>query len=179
MPGHHSELIEKLRRGEVSAILCYDLDSQFELDFKPLATLPPYALVAASHRLARRRTVSLAELCERDSLFLLDLPISRDYFLDMFRETGIQPEIGGQYQNLDVVRSLVARGTGFSLLNVRPRNKSALDGRPLSYVPLKGTGRSLIYGTARLAGVHPTAKLSAFLEFCNELLAGKPLPGTD
>ncbi|GBQ41093.1 HTH-type transcriptional regulator TfdS [Komagataeibacter europaeus] len=176
--GHHSELIEKLRNGEICAMLAYDLNMPQDLDFSPLAALPPFVFVSAQHRLARRRHVALSEL-EHEPFLLLDLPLSRDYFLSLFSHAGIVPSIMGRFQSIDVIRSLVARGEGYSLANARPRNKAALDGRPLAYLALKDTPQPLLYGTATIANIRQTARATAFLQVCRELLAGKPLPGSD
>ncbi|GBQ26183.1 LysR family transcriptional regulator [Gluconacetobacter azotocaptans] len=176
--GHHGELIEKLRNGDIAAFLAYDLNIPADLEFEPLATLPPFAFVSASHRLAKRRTVALAELAS-DPFLLLDLPLSRDYFLMLFSQAGLTPQVAGRFQSIDVVRSLVARGVGYSLANARPRNRAALDGRPLSYLALKGAHRELKYGTARIAGLRRTPRTAAFLSLCGEILANRPLPGTD
>ncbi|GBQ60789.1 LysR substrate-binding domain-containing protein [Komagataeibacter swingsii] len=176
--GHHSELIEKLRNGEICAILAYDLNMPQDLDFSPLAALPPFVFVSAQHRLARRRHVALSDL-EHEPFLLLDLPLSRDYFLSLFSHAGIVPNVMGRFQSIDVIRSLVARGEGYSLANARPRNKAALDGRPLAYLALKDTPQPLLYGTATIANIRQTARATAFLRVCRELLAGKPLPGSD
>lgn len=175
--GHQAELFESLRNGQISLVLTYDLDIPPDFDFIPLAPLPPFAFVAANHRLARRRSIALDELADEPFL-LLDLPLSRDYFLYLFRQAGATPNIAGRFPYMDVIRSLVARGEGYSLANAQPKNHSSLDGRKLAYLALEGTLKPLVHGIAMLKGLRRTPTAGAFLALCHDLLHEKPLPGT-
>lgn len=175
--GNQAELFEALRGGRISLMLAYDLDIPDDIDFLPLSPLPPFVYVAARHRLARRRSIVLRDLAE-ENFILLDLPLSRDYFLFLFREAGVTPKISGRFAHIDVIRSMVARGEGYSLANAQPKNQSSLDGRKLSYLALEGSFRPLNYGIAVLKGLRRTSATNAFMALCRELLFEKPLPGT-
>ncbi len=175
--GHQAELMEKLRRGEIAVALTYDLDLPPDLEFIGLARVPPYAFVAADHPLARRRTVSIEELAS-DPYLLLNIPASRDYFLALFRQAGVSPRIGGRFEHLDVIRSLVARGEGFGLANVQPRNRASLDGHPLAYLQLPAELRALTLGLAMAPGLRPTQTTKAFVALCRELIRDDHIPGT-
>jgi DNA-binding transcriptional LysR family regulator len=175
--GNQTELFESLRAGRIALLLTYDMNMPPDFDFMPLAPLPPYAFVGAGHPFARRRSVALQELAPENFL-LLDLPMSRDYFLSLFREAGVNPNITGRYQHIDVIRSLVARGEGYSLANAQPKNLSTLDGRKLSYLTLEDSLSPLIHGIATLKGLRRTPTADAFITLCRELLYNKPLPGT-
>ncbi len=175
--GHQADLLAQLRRGDIALALTYDLDIPPDVELLPLATLPPTAVVAARHRLARRRSVTLAELAEEPFL-LLDLPMSREYFLSLFQQAGIEPRIGGRFEHLEVLRSMVARGEGFGLVNARPRNRASLDGRPLAYMALEGDMRPLLHGAAVMRGVRQTKTAEAFLDLCREVTQHDRLPGT-
>jgi DNA-binding transcriptional LysR family regulator len=175
--GHQAELFESLRSGQISAVLTYEMNIPPDMDFLTLGKIPPYAYVAANHRLAAKRRIRLADLGPEPFL-LLDLPLSRDYFLSLFREARITPQIAGRYPHFDVIRSLVARGEGYSLANARPKNQSSLDGRKLAYLTLEDTLKPLPHGLVTLKGLRRTPTLNAFLLLCEELLTGKQLPGT-
>jgi DNA-binding transcriptional LysR family regulator len=175
--GHQTELFESLRNGQISAVLTYEMNIPADMDFRMLGKIPPYAYVASNHRLGRKRTIKLAELAEEPFL-LLDLPLSRDYFLSLFRQARLTPQIAGRYPHFDVIRSLVARGEGYSIANAQPKNQSSLDGRKLSYLALEDTLKPLEHGIVTLKGMRRTPTLSAFLQLCEELLTGKNLPGT-
>jgi hypothetical protein len=49
----------------------------------PLVSLPPYIVVAETHPLARQNAVALEELTDQP-LVLLELPLSRGYFLAVY-----------------------------------------------------------------------------------------------
>jgi DNA-binding transcriptional LysR family regulator len=177
LAGNQSELFESLRNGQIALVLTYDLNIPPDMDFLPLAKLSPYAYVAANHRLARKRTIALRDLAE-DNFLLLDLPLSRDYFLSLFRQAAISPQITGRFPHFDVIRSLVARGEGFSLANAQPKNQSSLDGRKLAYLALEPSLKPLTHGVATLKGLRRNPTLTAFLKLCEELLTDQKLPGT-
>jgi DNA-binding transcriptional LysR family regulator len=175
--GNQEELFESLRAGRIALLLTYDMNIPADLEFFPLAPLPPYAFVGTGHKFARRRSVALRELAA-DQFLLLDLPISRDYFLSLFRQAGVNPNIAGHYPYMDVIRSLVARGDGYGLANAQPKNLSTLDGRKLVYLALEDRLTPLHYGIATLKGLRRMPTLEAFIGLCRELLLDKPLPGT-
>jgi DNA-binding transcriptional LysR family regulator len=145
------------------------MDIPADLAFTPLATLPPFAFVATRHKLARQRSVSIEQLAEQPFL-LLDLPISRDYFLSLFHRAGLQPRIAGSFQHMDVIRSLAARGEGFGLANAQPRNRASLDGHKLAYLALEGNPKPLTLGIMMMQNTRHTQTVKAFLALCHEVI---------
>ena len=174
--GHQPALMEGLSRGEIALALTYDLDLPPGLEFIELTRLPPYAFVAADHPLAQRDTVSLADL-GKEPYLLLNMPTSRDYFLSLFAAAGIAPRVVGRFEHLDVIRSLVARGEGFGMANVQPRNRASLDGYPLAYLPLSGAPRALVLGIAFAPGLRRTQTAEAVVALCRELIHDGHIPG--
>jgi DNA-binding transcriptional LysR family regulator len=172
-----SGLIDRLRRGEITIALTYDLSIPTDLAFEPLAYLPPFAFVAARHPLAKRKAVSLEALADQPFL-LLDLPFSRDYFLALFQQIGITPQIGGRFEHMDVIRSLVARWDGFGIGNIKPKMRASLDGRRLAYLDLEKGLPPLTLGIASVKGLQHTRTALAFVELCRELVRDGQIPGT-
>ncbi len=162
-------LIERLRIGRSSLVLSYDMSVPADLDFLPITTLPPFAFVSARHRLARHRSVSIETLTEEPFL-LLDLPISRDYFLSLFHRVGLVPRIAGRFEHMEVIRSLAARGEGFGLANAQPRNRASLDGHKLAYLALEGNPRPLTLGMMVVKNTRRTQTMEAFMVLCQDLL---------
>ena len=128
------------------------------------------------HRLAKRRSVPLAALADQPFL-LLDLPHSRDYFLALFHRLGLAPLLGGRFEHMDVIRSLVARGDGFGLGNVKPKTRASLDGRRLAYLDLQDRLAPLTLGIASVEGMRRTRSTLAFVELCRELVREGEVPG--
>ena len=174
---NQAELMDQLRRGDIALALTYDMTIPADIDFIPLAELAPFAFVAARHRLGRRRSVALAELAAEPFL-LLDLPLSRDYFLSLFHQAGVTPAIAGRFEHIDVIRGLVARGEGFGLANAQPRNRASLDGHRLSYLALDGDPTKLAHGIAMVKGLRPTQTTEAFIALCRDVIRNDRIPGT-
>jgi DNA-binding transcriptional LysR family regulator len=162
-------LFEQLRSGHCALGLTYDMNIPPDFDFQPFATVPPYAFVSTRHPLATRRCVTIEELAEHPFL-LIDLPISREYFLSLFHRIGLTPTIAGRFEHMDVIRSLVARGEGFGMANAQPRNRAALDGGELVYLALEGDPHPLTLGVLMVKGMRCTQTMGAFLELCRDVL---------
>ena len=173
---HQAGLLDGLRRAETDVAITYDLQLGADIDFAPLATLPPYALFGASHPLARERTVKLSQLAPLP-MVLLDMPMSREYFLALFIRERVEPNIVWSSAQFEVVRSLVANGMGYTLANVRPRAQVAVDGRRLHRVPLAGDSPPLRMGIATLKELKKTRLVGAFERHCGELISESYIPG--
>ena len=178
MVNNQEQLLEGLRRVEIDIALTYDLQIPDGIDFTPLAALPAHALLGEDHPLAEREEVSLGELAALP-LVLLDLPLSREYFLALFMKEGLEPRIAMRSSQPDVVRTMVANGFGYTLANVRPRARVALDGRLVKRVPLIGEHRPMRVGLATLAALARTRLVEAFAEHCQAAVTDARLPGMD
>jgi len=124
----HERLMQALTAAEIDIALTYDLGVAPGVQFTPLASLPPHAVVGEAHRFAEQTAVTLEELAEED-LILLDLPASRDYFMGLFFKADLQPKISLRLAYPDVIRTMVANHYGYTISNVTPRMDLALDGR--------------------------------------------------
>jgi len=169
-------LLGALRRAETEVAITYDLQISDDIEFRPLASLPPYALFGASHPLAHERGVRLSQLAPAP-MVLLDMPMSREYFLALFIRERLEPNIVCSSTQLDVVRGMVANGLGYTLANVRPRADSALDGRRLYRVPLSGDHPPVRIGIATLKELKKTRLVEAFERHCAELICDGCIPG--
>ena len=169
-------LLEGLSRAEIDIALTYDLDIPDDVEFIPLATLPPHVVVGAAHPFASRPAIGLGDLVS-EPLVMLDLPISREYFLGLFLKEGLRPRIHSRSQHQDVVRTMVANGYGYTLANVRPRSEFALDGRRVVRVPLSGEHRPMVIGIATLASHKKSRLVRAFKTHCRAVISDERIPG--
>jgi len=135
--GDQQELINKLHTLDIDVALTYDLQLGEEISFETLAHMPPHVLVSELHPLAQQIAVTLDELAQLP-MVLLDLPMSREYFLSLFSKAGLEPNIVARSRSEDVVRSMVANGIGYALFNVRPKSTQSLDGKRLVRLRLAG-----------------------------------------
>ncbi|MGH1578002.1 LysR substrate-binding domain-containing protein [Planktotalea sp.] len=169
-------LIEKLRRAEIDVALSYDLAIPPDLEFVPLRDLPPYVVVSADHPLAKRKTVSVAELAGHP-MVLLDLPLSSDYFLSLFERVRAVPNIVERTRDMAVMRSLVANGFGFSIANIRPLSDTSPDGRELCYIPLEGNERPMRLGFIIPQGARSILSVDAFVNHSSQTISEWGYPG--
>lgn len=169
-------LIEKLRRAEIDVALTYDLEVPADLDFIPLRSLPLYAVVAAGHPLAEHKSVSVETLVEHP-MVLLDLPISRTYFLSVFERAGCTPRIVERTRDMAVMRSLVANGFGFSVANIRPHSDLSPDGRELRFIPLEGPHRPMRLGFIIPEGARNVLCVDAFIDHASQIISKWGYPG--
>jgi DNA-binding transcriptional LysR family regulator len=169
-------LIEKLRRADIDVAISYDLEVPSDLEFIPLRLLPLYVLVAADHHLAKAKSVTVETLVDYP-MVLLDLPISRAYFLSAFENAGVIPNIVERTRDMAVMRSLVANGFGFSLANIRPHSDLSPDGRALSFIPLEGTLRPLRLGFIVPEGARTILSIDAFIEHASQTISAWTSPG--
>lgn len=165
--GHQDELLTRLRGGELDLAITYDMQLDAEMRFDPLVPLGPCALLPPDHRFAAGPRAPLRELAA-EPLVLLDLPLSRDYFLSLFTHLGLRPRVAQRSGHPEVVRGLVAHGFGYALFNILPRGRVALDGMPFAVVPLAEPVPELRLGVVQAIQRHRTGAAQAFLAFARE-----------
>ncbi|MDP3263576.1 MAG: LysR family transcriptional regulator [Tabrizicola sp.] len=170
-----AEIFAGLRAARLDVALTYELDIPPDLSFVPLLRLAPHAVLPFGHPLAGCGFVTPADLAPLP-MILLDLPFSTDYFLDLFRPTGVRPKIVERTRDLGVVRSMVANGFGYSIANIRPASAAAPDGTPLSFVPLRGP-EPLALGLVLAEGAQSALTIRAFVEHCRATVTEATLPG--
>jgi DNA-binding transcriptional LysR family regulator len=163
--GVQDELVAGLRNGRFDLALLYKLDLPDDLKVVELASVTPYVLLNAGHRLARQKRVSLHDLAD-DPLVLLDVLPSRTYFTRLLESNGIQPKVSFVSPSLELVRGLVGQGLGYSLLITRPFGDHAYDGEALAIRPIVEDVEDGVIAMAALKNLRPTRLISTFEEFC-------------
>jgi DNA-binding transcriptional LysR family regulator len=100
---------------------------------------------------------------------LLDLAPSRDYFLSLFREVGLTPEIGYRTSSLETLRGLVGQGLGYGLLGTRPGGDQTYDGQQLAIRPLATPASPSRIVLGQIAGRRLTMAAEIFKDECMTL----------
>ncbi len=167
--GTQDELLAWLRTGAVHAAITYDIELGQEVDFERILNIEAHALINASHRLADQAAINLEALAE-DSYILLDLPLSREYFMSLFLATGVAYHPAARHADISLVRTLVGNGFGYSLVNLLPATDIAQDGSHVVYVPLRTEVPALGLGLARRSDDKPPRALEAFVDFARSAL---------
>ncbi|MEF2074162.1 LysR family transcriptional regulator [Consotaella aegiceratis] len=174
--GHQQGLLEGLTRATIDIAITYDLQIPPGIEFLPLAKLPVHALLGESDVLARHSSVSLKELAALP-LILLDLPLSREYFLALFMKEGLQPNIAYRFTQPDIIRTMVANSYGYTLANVLPRSDTALDGRKVVRVKLSGEHQAMTIGLATLKDLRKSRLVKAFVNHATCFISPAYIPG--
>lgn len=165
------EIADRILDREVELVLGYDLVPHADLDFVPVASAPPYAVVAADHPLADSGETTLAELAASTPLILLSLAGSSEYFQRMLEDAGAPLEPAYRLDNYEAVRAMVARGHGFTILNQRPQHPYTYDGLETRTLRLEPELRALRVGLMHRSGEPLTRKGAAFVEVCRAIAA--------
>lgn len=160
--------MELLLNGTVEGAIAYDFGGVHDLAFDRLYSAHPHVILPADHRLAHRKRLRLAELADQD-LVLLDMPQSREYFLGMLHAAGIEPRIRYTSRSYETVRSLVARGHGYSILNNIPLSPRTYDGGELRSIPITAPAPALDVCFVRVANVRPTSRARVIAQFAREI----------
>lgn len=168
---HQEDLLREIRDGSLDLVITYDLELTEGIAFTPLLTLPPYAILPKSHHLAGQRAVSLADL-RTEPYVMLDLPHSREYFAALFDVVGSRPLPTFQSAQPEVVRGLVARGLGYSILNFPLKSLRTVDGASFVARPLKEKSRAMTLGLAASRDLPPRRLVQRFAHFCTSEIPG-------
>ena len=167
--GAIADLHRDLRSGRCELFIAYDLDLEPWVETTPLRSTAPYALFPDGHPLAEDDEVDLADLVD-EPLVLYDQPQASHYFLGLFDAHGLTPRTGQRTSNFELVRSLVARGRGYSLLIQRPASDLSYEGLPVVCRPVRDPAhtQTIVIGTP--SGWRPTRRAEVFVAHCEATL---------
>ena len=166
--GDHRRVLESLRAGETDLAVLYDIDLGDDISCETLTELKPYVLLAEGHDLADKSELTPEDLAP-EPMVLLEAPPSRDYFLSVFEEAGIEPTIGFRSTSFEMVRGLVGHGLGYALLATKPASAMTYDGRAVVSRPLVTDVEASGIVLARKASVTPSDIAERFAWLCRDV----------
>lgn len=167
--GDHEQNLADLRTGRAEVAITYEFSAADDIVTAPLGAIRPYIIVADTSRFAKRKRVHLSELVD-EPLVLLDLPDSREYFLTLIRNAGGTPQIRYKTPNFEALRSMVASGMGYSILNQQPAFDTTYAGPRAIALEIADEVPSLRLVIAQLRQTRPTARSRAFVEIVQQVL---------
>lgn len=126
---------EAVRRGQLDLALSYAMQADPDLDAVEVADVQQHLMLPAAHPLAGARQISLADVID-EPLILLDVPPTVERVVAMIQTCGLSPRLRWTSSNMETIRSMVARGLGYSFVNSVPRTCATFDDLRVSYVPL-------------------------------------------
>lgn len=133
-----NDLVEMVQSGKIDCAVAYNLQTFPGLVATALYDTEMHVILAADHPLSSKPVVEADDLADFP-LILMDVEPSVSDVMTYFDNCGIQPRILTRTSNFEFIRSLVARGLGYSLFLQRPRHGMSYEGRPIIARPLSPT----------------------------------------
>ena len=167
MEGNMMAILDYLENGEVDLVFTYDRHVPPAQAFEPLFSAPPYALISKSDAVSQLGSITFEQLSKKP-MIMLDLPYTRDYFLELFRARGLEPELSHSTRSSEIAQALVEGGFGYTLLNIQPRTYSAKDSR-FRAIPISDSTDVPIFGIATLGNLRQPKNVRSFINICTQL----------
>lgn len=167
MEGNMEAVVGFLEEGKADLAFTYPSVLAPNHEFLPLFQPPPFALISTDDPMSERSSVTLQELAEKP-MVLLDLPLTRDYFVGLFGEQGYTPLIAHSTRSAEIARALVSGGFGYTILNIRPQADQDAIARYRA-VPIAGQTEDLWFGIATVADVRRPKIVQTFVDNCIDL----------
>lgn len=169
-------LIQKLVLNELDCVLLYDLYLPEGLQKEHLKTVAVYVMVSSDHRVANKNGVTLKEL-ESEPLVLFDADPANTHSFSIFQRAGVQPRIGYRGSEYELIRGMIARGLGYSLMIHRPAHKLTYEGLEVAYVPIRPAIPDESIVGVWPANVNLNRRARKFIEVARDVMASSPLHG--
>lgn len=168
--GDQEELILGLSTGRFELAIMYASALPADIVTTELASFEPYVLLPAGHPLAEQSNISLASL-QDESFILFDVP-PHGFFMNLFKQNGLnEPQVSFRSPSLEMVRGMVGRNRGYSLLVTRPHHDQTYDGQKIVTLPIKDKVAKGVLEISRLEQIRPTRVMKTFSDFCVEWFA--------
>ncbi|GAB3555906.1 LysR family transcriptional regulator [Spelaeicoccus albus] len=162
--GNWAEMRGELR---LDITFLYSLQRIDGIDRQTIAPVRLHLMLAADHRFAARESVSFRELADEHAI-LLDVPPTIERVTAMIRHAGVDPKLRWPSTNMETIRSLVARGLGYSVVNSRPKTGVAFDGNSVVYVPVSDELPVNTIMAALPPGVRPPRRVDEAIRICRD-----------
>lgn len=164
LEGNMETIAGFLDEGKADLAFTYPTPLHAGQDFLPLFQPPPFALISNDDPMSALPSVTLTELSAKP-MVLLDLPMTRDYFMDLFRVQGCKPQIAHSTRSAEIARALVSGGFGYTILNIRPQPYQD-DNARYRAVPISDAEDVQWFGIATTANVRRPKIVQTFIDNC-------------
>ena len=168
--GDHADLLPALEDGTLDTAIVYNIGLPADVERRVIYKTEVMAVLGANDSLAEEDDVDLADLSTKPLIMLNTAP-STEYTQLMFAQRGLKPNVGAIVPQIDLVRAMVGRGLGYSLLMSRPNQ-----------IPVSSEGKGLVTrhlrpraGQTSVVAVWPketmlTARALAVIQYAVEVL---------
>lgn len=165
LEGTSVDLQGRLKDGELDVALLYRNHLQRGISADEIIPVRLQLAFAATHRLATLDEVPLSELHDENAI-LLGVQPSIGHVEEILQKAGLRPNVKWRSTNVETIRSMVARGLGYTIIMGRPFGDYTYDGLPISYRPIADDIPANAVVVAYPQGATPTAKIGTLVSFC-------------
>lgn len=165
--GSSSELQGLLSSGDLDAALLYENHLESGIQGQRVIPVRLQLAFAPEHRLASFKEVPLKEL-QGEYAILLGVQPSMSHVEQLIRNAGIRPNVRWRSQNVETIRSMVARGLGYTIIMGRPYGDRTYDGLEIVYRPIADRIDANAVVVALPENARPTAKVTALIRLCRD-----------
>ena len=164
--GSADDMLAAVLEGRCELAVLYANDISGDFDSAVIRTTRPYIVLAADHPLARRSQIRLSDVAA-EPLIMFDVPSARNA-ANLLSAGGLEANIRHLSSNIEVVRGLVARGLGYSILVQRWPIDISYEGLPIvaREIADRPPERHVVLAWPRQA--RPTRRAGALVQFCRE-----------
>lgn len=164
-----TQLQTDVRQGRVDLALVYSLQVDTDLQLTPLAEIQLHAMLPADHRLAAADVIRWEDLASEPAI-LLDAPPTVERIEAQATRLGLSLNLRWILSSTETIRSLVARGLGYSLTNTPPPTGTTAEGLELVYIPLADDLLPNYICALHAPGAQRLRKVQAALEVIQEIV---------
>jgi len=170
--GDQQSLLNALQRGECEIALMYDLGVGADFSMQAVERIGAHLILPMDHPLADPESPVHLEQLQDEPFVLLDQEHSREYFLRLFSSLGLTANIRYWVSGYETVRSYVAMGLGYSILNRKLTHDLTYTGRPVVRVPIADPVQPIDIVVVNPKDLPLSRKARAFAEVATACLGG-------
>lgn len=157
-------LLGQLEEGKLDAVLLYRNHLTPWTASEEIVPVRLQVALAPGHRLAALDEIPLRELAD-EAAILVSLQPASEHVESLLRSAGLQPRVRWRSANVETIRSMVARGLGYTVIMGRPHGDVTYDGLPLAYRRIADEVAPNAIVVAYPDGTPPTAAVRELIRF--------------
>lgn len=171
--GPAEALSQKVLEGRLDMMISYKVGLPMGLISHALFHASPHVVLPENHPLASQEKVSLQAL-EQEPLILMDLPPAGDNTLRLLHEQNLRPNVIHRSTSYETVRSMVARGFGYSLFFQETHTQLSYEGLRIVDVRIDPPLATEPVVLSHNPEVHPSHRAKAVRQLLTDMFAVAP-----
>jgi DNA-binding transcriptional LysR family regulator len=171
--GSGEAISRSLREGRCDIAILYSHHLAAGMDVDTLYSIGARIVLPAAHPLARRKTIFLGDLAQ-ERLIEFDVEPALSNTRKIFHDFGVRPRLGMKADSIELIRALVARGLGYSVLLHHPPGDLSYEGIALAVRPIRGLTSFTGVVLAQAEAVRESPRHRLLRQFCLKALRHPP-----